>query len=72
MDRIVLDGNWPAPLVPTCGDVADVVWANKGVVVAAKLALLAAAAAEAAEIDELDRYWQYDEDETTHVQALDI
>ncbi|KAK7730561.1 hypothetical protein SLS53_008951 [Cytospora paraplurivora] len=71
-DKDVLDGNAPGPVpVPACGGVesVDVVCGNEGVVVAAKLALLALAAAAALE---LDKNLQYDDEDTTQVQALEI
>ncbi|ROW06342.1 hypothetical protein VPNG_07480 [Cytospora leucostoma] len=70
--KAVLDGNALGPLpLPACGGVerVDVVCGNEGVVVAPKLELLAAAAAAALE---LDKNLQYDDEDTTQVQALDI
>lgn len=70
--KAVLEGKEPAPLVPACGDVGGVVRDNEVVVALAALAALALAAAAATEADELDMKLQYDEDDTTQVQALDI
>lgn len=73
--KIVLAGSKPpappAPPIPACGNVdgVDVVFGKAEVGIA--WALLLAAAAEAAATEELDRYRQYDDDDTTQVQALD-
>lgn len=70
-DRTVLEGKEPVPLVPTCGEVGGVVGETEVILALAALAKLALLAEEI-EADELDRKLQNDEDETTHVQALDI
>lgn len=70
--KAVRDGNVLGPLpLPACGGVegVDVVCGKEGVVVAPKLALLAEAAAAALEPD---KNLQYDDEDTTQVQALDI
>lgn len=70
-DMTVLDGNAPAPLVPACGKVGGAVGDTKVVLALeapAKLALRAAAT----DADELDKRLQYEEDERTQVQALEI